>query len=363
MLCARWTAPPARCAAPGSASGASGMPWPCISSSPRCPLWLLELAPAWSAAPARCPPAGAGAEVHQQLAHVGIASRTPASISSSTRCAGASRSGVQRVAHQLHLDLQERSDCAIESCSSRAMNARSCEAASRSSGQAQVLHAPGQVGRERLQQRALGLADLAPGVEEEVDLAHQAVVQADGHRHQGLEAGLQAVGARCRRWLRGSGSRARPAGWQAAARHSPACRQCSACHRRRRAESEASIRNRWLPRRTSAARPSARAAAHPAGSPGESSRSVVAFATSAVTAVPAPPGARASPPARRSSGPRAPPGGAVHGLHRCSAMPLKPSASVPNSSLLIAAHARRQVAALDALGSLQSTDTGSSTNR
>ena len=42
--CARWTAPPARCAAPAPAGpGASGMPWPCIRRAVLSPLWCSNL--------------------------------------------------------------------------------------------------------------------------------------------------------------------------------------------------------------------------------------------------------------------------------------------------------------------------------
>ena len=105
------------------------------------------------------------------------------------------------VAHQLHLDLQER-----ERLRDRVVQlARDERALLRDRRfpfervQAEVLHRAGQMRGERLQQRPLGRRQLDLRVKEEVDLAHQALVQADRNGHEGREPGAGAVRQRGRR--------------------------------------------------------------------------------------------------------------------------------------------------------------------
>ena len=59
--------------------------------------------------------------------------------------------------------------------------------------QAQVVHRAGQLQRQRFKQCTFVVGQFDLGVEEQVHLAHQPFVQADRHRHCGLEAGACAV--------------------------------------------------------------------------------------------------------------------------------------------------------------------------
>ena len=96
--------------------------------------------------------------------------------------------------------LRNASDCAIESCSSRAMNVRSwATAASRSSAfRRRFSIAPARCAvRASSSDRSAGVS-VDPGVEEQVHLAHQPLLHADRHRHHGLEAGLGAMHHACR---------------------------------------------------------------------------------------------------------------------------------------------------------------------
>ena len=142
---------------------------------------------------------GAGAKVHQQLAHVAVAF-AHAQIDFAQHVLHLLRIAAgDGVAHELHLDFQES-----ERLRDRVMQfARQKAALLRHGGldaagiEAQVFHRPGELRGERFEQRALGLRHLDLRVEEQINFAHQPLVQADRHRHHRFEAGLRAVAHAC----------------------------------------------------------------------------------------------------------------------------------------------------------------------
>ena len=138
---------------------------------------------------------GAGAKVHQQFAYVGVAFAYPGvDLGQDPLCLQRVLL-VEGVLHQLHLDLQER-----QRLCNRVVQFARQEAAFLGHGsflfegvEAQVFHRCRQVRGQRLKQRTFRIRNAALGVEEQVNLAHQPVVQADRDRHHGLKAGNRAV--------------------------------------------------------------------------------------------------------------------------------------------------------------------------
>ncbi len=139
--------------------------------------------------------AGAGAEVDQQFAHIGI-TLAHTGIDLLQHALGLLRVAlVERVLHQLHLDLEEgqrlcdrivqltRNEAALLGHRSFLLQRQ----------QADVVHGCRQVGGECLEQGALRSGDIALGMEEQVDFAHQPLVQPDRDRDDRLETRAPAV--------------------------------------------------------------------------------------------------------------------------------------------------------------------------
>ena len=180
------------------------------------PLWCSNLRSVVSSAGSMCSPLARVRKVQQQFAHVAVAFAHPRVDLGQHRLHALRVAAGQRVAHQLHLDLQEG-----QRLGDRIVQlARQQVALLRHGGllgqavQAHVFHRRAQVCDQRLQQRTFGLRRRDLRVVEQVQFAHGALVQADRQRHHGAEVGARAMpqAALRQRIARGSRApRARPA--------------------------------------------------------------------------------------------------------------------------------------------------------
>ena len=143
---------------------------------------------------------GARPEMHEQFAHIAVAF-AHAGVDLAQRALHPLRiAGGKRIAHQVHLDLEKRQrlrDGIVQF-------AREERALLRDRRfflqrvEAQVFHRTRQMRGQRFQQRPFrgGQAELV--VEEEIHLAHQAIVLRNRNRHDGLESGIAAMVHACR---------------------------------------------------------------------------------------------------------------------------------------------------------------------
>ena len=153
------------------------------------PCLVLELLQGLSSARCDVFRVGAGAEMNQQLAHVAQA-LVHARVEFNQRLLDAHRIGAADVAAQQPSWIFRNARLwAMESCSSRAMKLRPRPRRSPAAGPLpKTLDGAGQVAGDRLQQDAVFVGQRSGIAVEEVDLADQALMQADGHADDGLRS-------------------------------------------------------------------------------------------------------------------------------------------------------------------------------